>query len=153
MIRNLVYGLQNIWAWLPVIWKDRDWDYLYLLKLLRFKLGRMQAHFNKHALLTDDDLQRLNIELGRARYLLRSLLDGAFEERSYGDWQSAWPAYRLYPEPLDGLDGFLTRYKVLESDTPSADALMRAGGAVVVVEHAALVELCQTLMLMEGWWD
>lgn len=38
-------GIKNIWYWLPVIWKDHDWDHGYMEYILLHKLKRMYARF------------------------------------------------------------------------------------------------------------
>ena len=39
--KNSKYGIRNLIKWFPVIWRDRDWDEFYLLKLLSFKFKNM----------------------------------------------------------------------------------------------------------------
>jgi hypothetical protein len=46
--RRIKYGVRNIVAYWPVIWSDRDWDHVYIARLLAFKLRRMQRAFEKH---------------------------------------------------------------------------------------------------------
>jgi len=36
--KDLYYGVRNLIKWFPVIWKDRDWDFSYIYKVLQFKL-------------------------------------------------------------------------------------------------------------------
>lgn len=43
LIRNLGQGIRNIIYWFPVIWKDRHWDYAFLLYILRHKLEAMHV--------------------------------------------------------------------------------------------------------------
>lgn len=43
-IRKLLRFIKRLWAYLPVIWDDEDWDYMYLLRLVQFKVGRMRSH-------------------------------------------------------------------------------------------------------------
>lgn len=42
--RNLKQGIKNLWYWLPVIWKDRDWDHHYIYEVLKHKL-KAQANY------------------------------------------------------------------------------------------------------------
>lgn len=42
---SLIAGIHNLIIWIPVIWKDRQWDYYYLLYLERKKLSLMEKHF------------------------------------------------------------------------------------------------------------
>lgn len=51
ILRELKTGIRNLWIWLPIIWKDRDWDHFYIYEILEFKLknqsnyiGRMDRH-------------------------------------------------------------------------------------------------------------
>jgi len=41
-IRDIKHGFRNLYAWLPLIWKDRDWDHGFLFEMLQFKLSRME---------------------------------------------------------------------------------------------------------------
>ena len=43
--RNAKYGIINLFHWFPVIWKDRDFDYHYLLVMLNKKLHLMRDTF------------------------------------------------------------------------------------------------------------
>lgn len=36
--RNIALGFKNLWRWLPIIWKDRDWDHHFIFENLRFKI-------------------------------------------------------------------------------------------------------------------
>ena len=48
MLDNIITGIKNIVTWFPVIWKDRQWDYVYLLKILDKKLGLMLKDFEEN---------------------------------------------------------------------------------------------------------
>ena len=36
--KDIKQGFKNLWKWLPVIWKDRDWDTHFIYELLKKKL-------------------------------------------------------------------------------------------------------------------
>jgi len=36
--KDFIRGVKNLWKWLPVVWKDRDWDPSHIYKILQFKL-------------------------------------------------------------------------------------------------------------------
>jgi len=42
--KELKRSIKNLWRWLPIIWKDRDWDHFYIYQILEFKL-RKQANY------------------------------------------------------------------------------------------------------------
>lgn len=47
-VRNFFDGVSNLVTWAPIIWRDRDWDYSFLLDMLEFKLRRMGAQGFHH---------------------------------------------------------------------------------------------------------
>lgn len=58
-MRNFIRGIQNIWRWLPVIWRDRDWDNYYIEVILHTKLVYTYNFFlSKHAVTNWDSLDQ-----------------------------------------------------------------------------------------------
>ncbi len=45
---NFKYGFRNLWDWLPIIWRDRDWDFCHLADINAFKMKRMSEHLAKY---------------------------------------------------------------------------------------------------------
>lgn len=41
-IQKRIERINNILAWIPFIYKDKDWDYYHLLRMLQFKIERMR---------------------------------------------------------------------------------------------------------------
>ena len=37
-------GLRGLWVWFPVIWKDRDWHWALIYRVLQFKMKRTRLH-------------------------------------------------------------------------------------------------------------
>lgn len=35
-------------AWFPILWKDEDWDSVYLLEIMRFKISRIRKEIEKN---------------------------------------------------------------------------------------------------------
>lgn len=36
--KDFINGVKNLWKWLPVIWKDRDWDAHFIWQIMMFKI-------------------------------------------------------------------------------------------------------------------
>ena len=53
-IRNFQVGLKNLFAWFPIVWKDRDWDKHYIMEMLIFKLKRNRQYMIDHGHLVND---------------------------------------------------------------------------------------------------
>ena len=84
-MRDIIQGIKNMIVWLPIIWNDRDFDYSYLLKIVRFKLKRMlPAIENGHYVGCEKDAKRMRVAIE----LLDRQLDGAWyyeNARLFGD--------------------------------------------------------------------
>ena len=52
--------IRNIKKWWPILKEDEDWDYHYLLEVMKFKLEKMADYHSKHGHLVGSD------EIGRA---------------------------------------------------------------------------------------
>jgi hypothetical protein len=46
--KYIKYGVQNLYKWFWVIWKDRDWDHHYVFQVLKFKLEKQAKHLVKY---------------------------------------------------------------------------------------------------------
>lgn len=42
--KDFIQGVKNIWKWLPIIWKDRNYDYSYIYTILEHKL-KLQSDY------------------------------------------------------------------------------------------------------------
>jgi len=46
---TLFKSFKNLITWIPIIWKDRQWDHIYLLIILKKKLSLMEEFFRYKA--------------------------------------------------------------------------------------------------------
>jgi hypothetical protein len=47
-VRTWYKRIKNIIRWIPVLWKDRDWDYWHIFEILKVKLKFQSEYFRKH---------------------------------------------------------------------------------------------------------
>jgi hypothetical protein len=45
--KNFITGVKNLKDWLPIIWKDRDWDNHYIFEVLKFKLKKQSKYISE----------------------------------------------------------------------------------------------------------
>jgi hypothetical protein len=70
-IKQFVHHVKNLIYWFPVIWNDYDWDYIFMLKIMRHKLNNMQNFFNSkdtHVLDAEDyakEISEIMVRLDR----------------------------------------------------------------------------------------
>ena len=46
--RDIAHGFRNLRKWLPIIWKDRDWDDHFIFEVLKFKIKNTAKYIRKH---------------------------------------------------------------------------------------------------------
>jgi hypothetical protein len=49
-IKRIIRRIKNLFRWLPVIWKDEQWDHYYIFQILKHKL-----------IIMSDDIRKRNI--------------------------------------------------------------------------------------------
>lgn len=81
---NVKNGISNICKWLPVIWKDRNWDYYFIYVILHKKLTLMKNTFNSdkvHIENNDIIVDEINIVLKSLDNLIKdNYCDEEYEE-------------------------------------------------------------------------
>jgi hypothetical protein len=46
--RNIKYYIHNVIKWSPILWRDRDFDYWFIMETLRFKIKNTADHLESH---------------------------------------------------------------------------------------------------------
>jgi hypothetical protein len=78
-IKMFFKRLRNICRWLPIIWKDQDWDYWHTFEILKTKLRFQSQHFRKHGYHVSSEREAQKMEL-----CIR-LIDKVQNERYYDE--------------------------------------------------------------------
>lgn len=68
--RTIRRAILRLISWFPVIWKDEDWDEVYLFEIMRFKISRMRKNMEKKTITT---WKKYSDEMKQAEYLLRRM--------------------------------------------------------------------------------
>lgn len=65
---RIIKDIIRILQWLPVIWRDVDWDYSGLLDIIDYKVRRMRQHHTAHSFGAHWSLRTL--EMDELRHLI-----------------------------------------------------------------------------------
>jgi hypothetical protein len=49
-IKQFFRRIYNLYRWLPIIWKDQDWDDFYIFEILKFKLKNQAEYIGKRGI-------------------------------------------------------------------------------------------------------
>lgn len=64
-LKQFIYKIIQLCQWLPIIWKDEDWDYDYLLILIQYKLKRIKACLWNNRIIEHKELRDTIIDINK----------------------------------------------------------------------------------------
>lgn len=81
-IRRIISKIKKIINYIPILWNDEDWDFEYLLLLLRFKLNKIKDCIHKNDIIVKHEQREIFIGINQTIRHIDNYLnsDEAFEE-------------------------------------------------------------------------
>jgi len=86
--RDVVHGIKNLVQWLPVIWKDRQWDHWFAYAIFYKKLSLME-NFTRHYGCHTRAKQDAN-DIKLAALLFKRLMDDEYFEKAIKRHEEKW---------------------------------------------------------------
>lgn len=151
------YGLQNVWAYFPLIWRDRDWDYCFMLDLWELKFRRMahlQATYGNGVL-----AHRYARQLRVAAALCKRISEDKYADFDRERHTAKWGRLKHSTEPTDTpyLRKMVLAYENVrtpEEDNQATDELRRFVKQAEKQRENDLAYLCNLIdRKMLHWWD
>lgn len=90
-------GIKSLKYWLPIIWKDRSWDYYYTYIVMRHSIKRLHDTINKNRrhIGCERDIKRMKICL----HLLDRIINDDYHENVFKNHNKKWGDLRMWSEP------------------------------------------------------
>lgn len=158
-IRDFRIGISNLWKWLPIIWKDKDWDKHYIMEILIFKMKKNRDYMvnyghveNKRAIATMteciDLLEKVHNEWDN------------YEEHSHDEHEKKWGKSEYYTVPCEDRPGSYLlkdrredRMKPEEIEQMKKEFILASKIAALKRQKDFKVALEIFLEEFDGWWD
>ena len=85
---SIIYGIENLIVWFPIIWSDRNWDQVYLYIILQHKLDQMQKYFRKygHHVGAERDARKMEI----CSMVLERLITDVYHDQAFKKYDEKW---------------------------------------------------------------
>ena len=97
-IRNLPDNIANVFGWTKVLWNNWDWDELFLIDVIEYKLKKTKRYLERDTVLCEDTtntakeyIDQINICLGACK----QILNNEYETNLIYEF------YNKYPETLE----------------------------------------------------
>jgi len=169
-IKRFFKRFYNLYRWLPIIWKDQDWDHWYILEIWKTKLKYQSEYIYKqgHHLDHKHDAERISL-----CYKLMDDLQNNFyckEYQYYHESESVFIDSKDYPgmydwdvvEISEHFDNYFKKYpliykKVVAMDKPPFKCDTKLGIALNIahINHNRAKALLFKILenSIETWWD
>lgn len=165
-------GFKNLWHWLPVIWKDRNWDHRYVFTILKHKLEAQGKYIGKN------DLHLTSWKNERDMMICVRLIDKVSEEfysMEYMDYEKTkhWfedvpdkPGYSTWESRQleENFDDYFAKYPLIYKRVMNGEGWLKIEGEndkhriasnIAHINHDRARKLLFKIMEqeIERWWD
>jgi len=161
-IKSFFERIHNLYRWFPIIWKDQDWDYHYILETLKFKLSNQskytlnkskQVNASKDARMMDLCVRL--ISKIQDEYYLIEFLDYEVIKHEFKKIENTTELFQLKTETIsENFDEYFKKYlriyKSIDSKECKAGIAMKIGN----INHNRAKKLLFKILEnnIEKWW-
>jgi hypothetical protein len=167
-IKQIFDGISSIWKWIPVIYKDRNWDSHYIFEILKFKLIQQRKKLvedNRHM-----GVESLNRDITLCLNLIERVQEDYYD-LEYMDYHKSdynWNTCENNPEyseleivhVSDNFDVFFKKYKCSVKKVLMQDRSLSSNKNKLAMKLAHYNQKrCQDLLFkvlnerINNWWD
>jgi len=151
-ISNIRLGIKKWSYFLPVIWRDRQWDESFFFRILEVKLKLMEDYFKNYGISVDAEKDAHNIEI--CRNLCKRLHEQDYTN-PYEKRNKLVLSRPLTTEPIKNKEGKTVAERIVFHDTESERKyFLLADDHEQYLEKQDIEYLCKILQKhVRGWWD
>ena len=167
-VKQIFQGLRNIFLWIPIIYKDRNWDGHYVFEIIKFKLLQQRKYLveaNRHEgvpILNRDITLCLNlIERIQEEYYNMEYMDYCKDDFNWIKSEEHIDCHKLDIVPVwEKFDEYFAKHKasvkkVLKQDRNLSSSKKKLAMMLSIYNQ----EKCQKLLFkllnekINHWWD
>lgn len=144
-IKEFFRSIKNLFLYFKLIWSDRDWDYQYLLFILKFKITRMRKYAEKVTVNRVMNAQHQIKYMKLSEKMLDKIIEGDFSDKDFWkDDEHFWDPVENEPE-----------FKQLRIESPHSEEERRNQ---ILKEHNYETKYHKTFWhilekRIRTWWD
>lgn len=169
---EFIRGIENLWYWLPVIWKDRNWDHQFIFDILSHKLKAHLAYIGgrgNHVSAERDAeimmtcvrlIEKVNDEYYGMEYMDYHKTKHWFEpadKEGYSTWESK--------QIGENFDDYFAKYPLIYKRVLNGEGIFKLEGTdddkqriamnIAHINHDRARKLLFKIMEqeIERWWD
>lgn len=170
--RNFTTGIKNIWYWLPIIWRDRNWDSHYIFEIMIHKLKDQSKYIGERDIHTrakrDSEImmtcvrlmKKIQDEFYSSEYMDYHKTKHWFEPCENKEGSSTWKSKILE----ENFDDYFKKYPLIYKRVINGDGVFKLDGTndkqriamnISHINHERARKLLFKIMEenIEKWWD
>jgi hypothetical protein len=171
--QNIKIGIMNIWYWLPIIWKDRNWDSYYIFNIFSHKLKAQSKYIGERDIHTrakrDAEvmmtcvrlIEKVKDEYYGLEYMNYQKNKHWFEPCENNPGTSTWKSKELE----ENFDDYFAKYPLIYKRVINGEGVIKRDGRegnkqliamnIAYLNHNRARKLLFKIMEqnIEGWWD
>jgi len=101
LYKTILQGLKNLWYWLPIIWKDRNWDHSFIYDVMKHKMTSQADYISRN-----DRHTRAQQDARRMRLCVK--LMQLCQDETYSLEYSDYHKDKHWFEPCEDKEGYST---------------------------------------------
>jgi hypothetical protein len=166
-------GVQNLWYWFPIIWKDRNWDSHYIFEIMTHKLKAQSKYIGERDIHTR---AKRDAEIMMTCVRLMKLVQDEFYSSEYSDYHKTkhWfedledkPGFSSWESKLleENFDDYFKKYPLIYKRVLNGEGVFGRKGreedkqviamSIGHINHDRARKLLFKIMEehIERWWD
>jgi len=116
-IRYFPGFLRRLWEYLPMIWHDRDWDYIYILRLLRYKIKRTRDNIKENN--NHEDCDKTVADMDHILEVIDRVIECDYCKEDFDAHMAKWGERKM----IDSGEGYSTMQPTSEEQRADFGAL------------------------------
>jgi hypothetical protein len=161
-IKQFFRRIHNLYRWLPIIWKDQDWDDFYIFEILKFKLKNQAKYIDKRGIhlsaKRDAEIMMLCVRLidkVQDEYYGTEYFNYHDSKFIFIDSESHPGMYEMELEQkLEHFDDYFKKYPLIAKQVVEEDKHRKAFKIAKINEERAHKLLFKILeQNIRRWWD
>lgn len=142
--------IRHIIGWIPVIWRDYDWDHVFLYIIMREKMRRMRLNHERVRLI--EDWEKVAGELRECEDALGRLIEDDYDMERYRAHREKFGDRMGRSEDVVDQDGSITvKVEDIPGEREEFLRIMEAGESERVSDLKLVAK--HFVENSRGWWD
>lgn len=151
-------GIQSIFMWLPIIWKDRQWDHTYIYMIFRHKLHLTEQLIRNHGIHENHLIDANRIK--SCVTILDRLMEDVYHDMAFEKHYKKWGEPKMSFKPSDEypdcsqLHIKYPNVKTKQDEELEREGFRKASEHEVKLRESDLETLFRTMHKhIQEWWD